>query len=518
MSWPFSRRDPGDTTLEASSLTELLGSEGRAVPAQRQLTPRELRRARLLEDPEAAMRIAPKKGWSQPRAGRAANLTRAEVFRADTGRASGIYPFLHAASLPPIGVYMGWNTLTMQAFSAHPAAWVREGLATNPNVMITGIPGSGKSAHIKALCFRLMTLGQRTLIAGDVKGEYAPLCRALGVDPVRLGPGLSGRLNPLDAGPLGADLGSIGDPAELRARMREIHRRRLTLLKALLELQLKRNLLPQEEECLDIAVREVTGELTGTGQTRLGVPTLPLVYDRLKDPTEQMARELRVRGDDVQTAREQMASIRSALGGMIHGHLGGLFDQQTSISLDWDAPIQSVDISALEQYGDETVAMVLTCVSSWAQSAIDRPGRPWIVVRDELWRQMRSGGAAMVRKIDADLRLSRATGTIQLLATHRLSDFEAVGAAGSEAVAIAKDLIASCETRIQLAQDTKPLRMTREAIGLTDAECDLIGSWGAGQRGRALWKVGRSGGSHAVQLMLSHTERALFETDEKMVV
>ncbi|MFG3229384.1 type VI secretion protein [Kitasatospora sp. NPDC048194] len=464
------------------------------------------------------MRIAPRLGWHQPYAGRAASPAKPAVFRADTGRAAGVYPFLHAASLPAIGVYIGQNTLTRQAFSAHPSVWVREGLTTNPNVMITGIPGSGKSAHIKALCFRLMALGQRTLIAGDVKGEYARMCEHLGVEPVRLGPGLAGRINPLDAGPLGMGLDLVKDRTELLSRLTEIHRRRLTLCKALLELQLRRSLLPQEEECLDVAVREVTGALSGTSETRLATPTLPQVYDVLRDPSEAMARELRVRGNDIQTAREQMASIRSALGAMVTGHLGGLFDQQTSIGLDWNAPIQSVDISALEQYGDETVAMVLTCVSSWAQAAIDQPGRPWIVVRDELWRQMQSGGASMVRKIDADLRLSRAKGTIQLLATHRLSDFEAVGAAGSEAVAIAKDLISSCETRIQLAQDTKPLQITREAIGLTDAECDLIGSWGAGQRGRALWKVGRGGGSHAVQLVLSREEERLFETDEKMVV
>lgn len=266
----------------------------------------------------------------------------------------------------------------------------------------------------------------------------------------------------------------------------------------------------------DVAVREVTGELEG--RTRLRTPTLPLVYARLRDPSDAMAEELRVRDREVQRAREQMESIRSALGAMVNGHVAGLFDDQTSIGLDWDAPIQSVDVSALEAYGDETVAMVLTCVSSWAQAAIDRPGgRPWLVVRDELWRQMRSGGASQVKKIDADLRLSRASGTIQVLATHRLSDFESVGAAGSEAVNIARDLISSCETRIQLAQDTRPLQITREAIGLTDAECALIGSWGAGQRGRALWKVGRGSG-HAVQLILSRTEERLFETDEKMAI
>jgi type IV secretory pathway VirB4 component len=514
----LSRRPaPGaDDGLKASTLGEAAGLIAPLPAAGPRTAGRDRRRARSLEDAATVTRVAPRKGWPHPFAGRSASLPRVETVRIDTANAAGAYPFLHAAPLPPVGAYVGQNTLTTEAFSAHPAAWVGEGLCTNPNVMITGVPGSGKSAHIKALCLRLMAFGHRTLIAGDVKGEYAQLCRHLGAEPLRLGPGLPGRLNPLDAGMLGAGLDKVMDAGELRGRLREIHRRRLTLLKALLELQLHRTLEPQEEEALDVAVREVTGELHG--QTRLVTPTLPLVYDRLRDPTDAMAEELRVRDQDVQRARERMESLRSALGAMVKGHLGGLFDEQTSLGLDWQAPIQSVDISALEQYGDETVAMVLTCVSSWAQAAIDQStGRPWIVVRDELWRQMRSGGASQVGKIDADLRLSRATGTIQLLATHRLSDFESVGAPGSEAVSIAKDLISSCETRVQLAQDTRPLQITREAIGLSDAECALISSWGAGQRGRGLWKIGRGAG-HAVQLMLSPTEQRLFETDERMVI
>ncbi|MET8130028.1 hypothetical protein ABZV67_42335 [Streptomyces sp. NPDC005065] len=169
----------------------------------------------------------------------------------------------------------------------------------------------------------------------------------------------------------------------------------------------------------------------------------------------------------------------AALGGE-SAHLGPLLvdtDQQASIGLDWNAPAQSVGASALVQCGDEIVALVLTCVSFWAQAAIDqRRSRPWIVVRHELWRRMRSGGTSKVKKIDSDLRLSRASGTIQLLATHRLSDFEGVGAQGSEARSIATDLFSSCETLMQLDQDTPPLQMTREAIGLTDAECALIGA------------------------------------------
>jgi hypothetical protein len=355
-------------------------------------------------------------------------------------------------------------------------------------------------------------------VAGDVKGEYTPLCRFLGVEPVRLGPGLPGRLNPLDAGPLGQHL-PTGE-AERRARLVEIHRRRMTLMSALLELQLKRRPRQDELAALALAIRQATGELdhttNATSHSRLRNPTIPMVFAALRDPTPVMAHEMRVRDDNIQALREQTTQIREALGAMVHGHLGGIFDQESSDRLDFAAPIQSVDISGLSSYGEDTVAMALTCVSSWAQAAIDTPGPPRLVVRDEIWRQMRSGGAAMVAKIDADLRLSRAQGTIQVLATHRLSDFDAVGATGSEAANIARELIASADTRITLAQDTAPLAMTREVIGLTDAEAALIGSWGRAHAGRALWKVGRAGGSHPVQLRLSAAETQLFYTDQRM--
>ena len=52
---------------------------------------------------------------------------------------------------------------------------------------------------------------------GSPKNEYAPLARALGTQPVELGPGLPGRLNPLDAGPLGQNLPR--DPGQLAERL-----------------------------------------------------------------------------------------------------------------------------------------------------------------------------------------------------------------------------------------------------------------------------------------------------------
>jgi hypothetical protein len=337
------------------------------------------------------------------------------------------------------------------------------------------------------------------------------LCRALGVEPVQLGLGLPARLNPLDAGPLGANLPTDRDAA--RERLEEIHRRRVTLLETLLNMQVGRPLSALETAAVSYAVRRCTGEVDGA--SILVDPTIPQVWQVIAHPDTDLALDLGLPRADVELAKDKLEHVRHGLGNMVAGSLGGIFDAQSTVRLDFNAPIQSVDLSRLDGRNDVTVAMTMACVSSWSQAAIDLPGSLRAVVRDEVWRAMRI--PAMIRKIDSDLRLSRSQGTIQMLSTHRLSDFEQVGAAGSEEVAIARNLIASCDTRVQLAQDTGALAMTREAIGLTDAECEHIGSWSGEHKGFALWKIGRAS-SHIVRTTLSATEQELFHTNERMVV
>ena len=442
---------------------------------------------------------------AQPFAGRAANPVRPTVFRADSSQLAGLYPFLNGASLPPMGAYLGWNTLTLEAFATHPAAWVTAGLTTNANVLVTGVPGAGKSALIKAMVFRLMAFGVRTVVLGDLKGEYTALGRHLGTDPLILGPGHPARINPLDAG---AAIRLLGDDGH--AQEADLHRRRLTLLAALIGVRLRRGLAPLEESALSAAIRANT---PGHHDSSAPAPTISQVHHSLRTPDPQTAQELGLRGvDDVLDRTED---VTHALANMLDGSLGGIFDGPSTASLDLSAPLQSVDISRLSARSEDTIAMVLACLSTWGHAAVESAASVTAVVRDEVWRQLRF--PALVRKVDADLRLQRSEGTIQLLATHRLSDFEAVGAAGSEEVAIARQLVGSFDTRVCLAQDTAPLAMTKQTIGLTDAECALIASWGRAHRGRALWKVGRAG-SFPVQLVLSPLERHLFHTDERMEV
>ena len=96
------------------------------------------------------------------------------------------------------------------------------------------------------------------------------------------------------------------------------------------------------------------------------------------------------------------------------GALAGLFDDHTTIAVDWTAPIQSLSLSRLEALGDEAVGIALTCLNSWGRGMreLAAPGDLRIVVRDESWKQLRLGPDA-VKSFDADLRLSRRDGDIQ---------------------------------------------------------------------------------------------------------
>ena len=116
-----------------------------------------------------------------------------------------LWPFISTPGLPPTGAQMGIDLLSGGTFYADPHGWVLHDSVpvTNPNMFIFGKPGRGKSATVKALLLRMMDFGYRALILGDPKDEYQLLCRALGVEPLRIGPGLQTRINPLSFGPLG---------------------------------------------------------------------------------------------------------------------------------------------------------------------------------------------------------------------------------------------------------------------------------------------------------------------------
>jgi hypothetical protein len=432
------------------------------------------------------------------------------TYEATTAEIGGLFPLLAADSLPAIGARMGYDPLSGGAFHCHPIEWVLRRIATNPNLVIFGEPGRGKSSTVVAFLLRMMLFGTKTLISGDVKGEYTPLVRSLGVTPIALGRGSSARLNALDLGPLAARWQHWGSRRQTE-ELAGVLGRWTKLLVALAEAQGYQPTVT-DEAILATVLRRLVG--ANDAGTSLRPITIPDVARLLADPDPDLIQQSRFANRQV--FLDELRSITDALSNLVSGPLSGLFDEQTNFDLDWNAPIQSMDLSLLRSRGDQAIAVALTCLGSWSSLITDLQddGDIRIVVRDEVWRQMRLGLRA-VQAVDSDLRLSRAEKKIQILVMHKPSDPLSVGAAGSQEVAIAKDLLALCSTRILCGQSTRVADELADDFALGDKEQQVITGWAMERPGRALWKIENNPGTK-VQTVLSPTELSIFDTNAQL--
>ncbi len=427
------------------------------------------------------------------------------VYRATSAQFCGLYPYVANEGLPPIGAYIGADYTSGGAFYCSPTDWVMRELVTNPNMIFMGEPGTGKSAYVKALSWRLAAFGIKTIVPLDLKEEYEPLARALGCEPLRFGPGTNTRINPLDSGPI-ADNIREGVSADDLAR--SVGAERVILLIALLEAT-GYKVSKIDEQALAIAIEEVTIARLNTGGDLQ--PTVPDVWHALRTPSSELRQDMNFHNKT--EANVALRELCAALSSLVTGPLRGLFDEQTNVSIDFQQPFVSVSGPGLESRGEKAVGVALTCMGAWMQAATRKrkPGEVTIVINDEDWRAMRLG-TAMVKERDARLRLSRTEGKIQIMAVHKPSDLLSVGGAGEQATNIAKDFIGLCSTKVMLAQTDGVSASLADAIGLTGREQDELTGWCHGARGRALWKVGQRG--FKVRSWLTPLEQKLFHTDE----
>lgn len=463
-------------------------------------------------------RHASRRGPARRDAGWVAARPPVSVWRMTSDQAPVLWPWISAPALPPTGAAMGIDEFSGGTFYADPLGWVlRPDIpVTNPNVFFFAKPGSGKSATTKCFCLRMMQYGYRTLITADTKDEYEDLCRALGVEPHRVGPGMWTRINPLAKGPLGYRWEQLsGEEAQRRAAI--IFGRWLTLLRSLVgSMMLGKDHVPfgpDEADVVQIALEDLSGY--SRGGSHLRETTIPQLWHLLHNPTRDLVEATKYA--HVQQFFDETRLLRNALGQLVKGSLAGMFDDHTNIDVDWRAPIQSLNLSRLEPLGDEAVGIGLLCMNSWGRGMreIAEPGDLRVVVRDESWRQLRLGPEA-VRSFDADLRLSRGvggeTGDIQWAVAHKPSDLLAAGDSGSQAVTIAKDLLDLCDVKILGAQDKKVAAELDSMLGMGQVAERLVTRWARQEPGRALWCVGES--TYKVRTVLHPAERALTWTNE----
>jgi type IV secretory pathway VirB4 component len=273
------------------------------------------------------------------------------------------YPLVSEAGLGHEGVLIGRDVLG-GSFVYDPFVLYRQGVVTNPNAVVFGQIGRGKSSFVKSYLWRQAVFGRHAWVV-DPKGEYGPLAQAWGVPPVALRPGGEVRLNPLDT----EEVGSSGDST---------HRRRLVLTSSLAVACLGRDLRPRERAAIDAALGEATDRAARAG---MPAPTLPQVVEALLDPGFDAALALRTtRPGLLEDGRDVALELRR----LVHGDLCGMFDGPTTPGLRLDGPLVVLDLSAV--YHSPALGVLMACAAAWLQHAVRaRHRNRIIVVVDEAW-------------------------------------------------------------------------------------------------------------------------------------
>jgi len=494
-------------TRRGRDVANLLADFGHAVPPRASVVAPPAERNMFPQLVARRGRRSRSAGWSSAPA-------RLAVWRMTSEQTPVWWPFIASNGLPPGGAQMGIDVLSGGAFYCDPIGWVNndEMPVTNPNMIVFGKPGRGKSGTVKIFCLRMLPYGYRVFIPGDTKDEYEPMCRALGVEPFVIGHGMAARVNPLAFGPLGHRWETL-DRTECQRRAAIIFSRWLVLIRGLVGSQRVAGqpvaFGPSDAVAVSETLRMLTG--FGAGTSELREITIPQLWHALNEPSTALVTTCRYA--DRQHFLDETRVLRDALGSLVSGHLAGLFDDHTTINVDWRAPIQSLSLSRLEPLGDEAVGIALTCVNSWGQAMreIAEPGDMRIVVRDETWRQMRLGPEAM-KSLDANLRLSRRDADIQILLAHKPSDMLSAGDANSQAVAIAKDLLHLCDVKILHGQDRGVADELGSMLGLAPMAQDVVTGWAIAGKGRALWLVGDR--AYKVQTVRTALEEPLTFTND----
>jgi hypothetical protein len=464
--------------------------------ARRAETP-PLRQGKEGLDPELRPTYPPS-GRPGPASARGGKL-RLPAHRMTTATVCGAYPFLAEGGLGAEGIFIGRDIHAEAAFCYDPFSLYSSGRIegfTNPNAVLAGIIGMGKSALAKSIATRATAHGYKVYVPCDPKGEWSPVAEALGGYTIALGPGLPGRLNPL-AAPAKPEAVSETDWAT------ETRKRRLLLLAGLARTVLARDLQPMEHTALDLALDLVVTQAEATGT----VPLLGEIAHALGSP-ERLDHAL---GDQTGHIGAAAQDLAHALRRLVHGDLSGMFDAPSTVVFDPRTPMLSIDLSRLSGAGDDTaLVLAMTCASAWMEAALADPdgGRRWVIY-DEAWRVMRHVG--LLERMQSQWKLSRGLGIANLMVIHRLSDLLSAGDAGSRGRVLAEGLLADCSTRIIYRQEPDQLAAAATLLGLTGVETQAVAAL---TKGRGLWKV--AGRSFITQHLLHPAERQLFDTDARM--
>ncbi len=424
------------------------------------------------------------------------NLARALIppHQATSQDIAGIYPFVADAGLGHAGPIVGvdLNADALWHFSPWDAyADPTERGTFSTNILVLGAYRAGKSAVVKTLVTRSLAFGHQAVVPSDAKGEWVAVAEAIeGGTVIRLGGATTARLNPLDRGPRRS-----GTTDEQHEQM--VRQRRIATLVSLVQMALGGTRLGAVEHA--VLHEALTRCITETGDR----PTLRGIHHQLT----------LISGGETGDDRLADAAVQPlfVLRRFVDGDLSGLFEDESTVAFDDQAPLVVVDTSELFARGDLVAQLTQVCTTAWIQAVIsDRTsGRTRYVIREEGWRDMTS--LASLQMYQQWLKLSRHYGISNIVILHKMGDLDAVGDADSQERNLAYSIVGDIENKFIFRSNHQEQSALRSRLNLPAPHVEMSRELG---KGRFLAYVGQY--AYLVDCFSTSTpwEFDLFSTDD----
>ncbi len=378
-----------------------------------------------------------------------------------SSQVSCVRSVLHDAGTGLVGEALGsceqGSSFVFDPFSAYD-----ERIVTNPNLLVTGAIGTGKSTIVKMLLARGLSEG-RCAVVMDPKGEYAELANELGGKVIELGAGATSWCSPFS-----------GD-----------RRDDLALVETLIGASRGVALSDEERYWLET-----------TWSTAMADP--------VSRPLAHLAHALSGHLRDSQPHAQR--TLAFALRRFVDGDLSGLFDGEGEPVVP-DGGLVVLDLSRAWN-SDHFVVTGLAAMAVARRYLATRDGAGYLVV-DEAWALLSDPRVA--HWLQGSWKLARARATSHVLVLHRWSDAYAAADEGSAQRAKVTSILRDCDTTVLFRQDPGELALLEEVLALHPRERQVVTEL---TRGRALIRYGAS--RSIVRLEPTPRDLRVIDTDAAM--
>lgn len=463
--------------------------------------------------------------------GRWAEVPQPPRWYAASSQLCGFWPFGAGAARPGFGTPLGRDMTVGTAVAGDPIVW-RNGFITSETMMIMGLNGYGKSqTALRLLCGAVGIHRKVPMVFDPIKGEHVEAVQALGGTAIRIGPGMTHRINPLDLGSLGEAAKIIGGRTGA-----ELHEQALSkavdLTTLIVQITRAQPLIDIETIALDLMVRWVIGHNDQ--------PWIGDLVQAFREPPEQVLADL---GREEEEFAADFKALRDSVLATSRGEIGDLVGgRQNSIRLDVGNRGGFVfDTSAIPETNVRLLSAAMlstwsigfsTMDAHWELSKHDPEKYPWhgyFSMKDELWFPLRAV-PGMVDRADRVGRTQRGLELTELDITHGPKDFLSLPNANDRETA--KGFIERRAVLGLMAMSRGDLELLAAGgVALNQQEIDTVSRWPESKgwvapldkdgrplpppgAGKILIKLPERVGI-AVQMSITDIERAKHDTDRR---